>query len=66
MRLLFLPVPICMELHRIFAAPYAWSPASCRVLEEASYLLESRLRATAFKAGKIVDQFLHASANPDL
>ena len=41
-------------LTRIFALPFAWNPASCRVLEKAGYVLEGRLRRSAVKDGRIV------------
>lgn len=51
-------------LMRIYALPYAWSHASCRVLEKSGYLLEGRLRRSAVKDGKITDQFLYAYVVP--
>lgn len=49
-----------LGLHRIYALPYAWNPASCRVLEKAGYTLEGRLREASFKDGQFVDQLLYA------
>lgn len=49
-----------LELHRIFATPYAYNKASIRVLEKSGFTNEGRLRANAFKNGKIVDQFIFA------
>lgn len=51
-------------LMRLFALPFAWNPASCRVLEKAGYTLEARLRRSAIKDGRIVDQFLYAWIRP--
>jgi ribosomal-protein-alanine N-acetyltransferase len=34
-------------LMRVFAVPFAWNTASCRVLEKAGYTLEARLRNSA-------------------
>ena len=48
------------NLSRVFALPFEWNPASCRVLEKAGYQLEGRLRKNAIKDGKIIDQFLYA------
>jgi RimJ/RimL family protein N-acetyltransferase len=45
-------------LTRVFALPFAWNTASCRVLEKAGYTLEARLRRSAIKDGEITDQFL--------
>ena len=47
------------HLKRIYAMPFAWNPASCRVLEKAGYTLESRQRQAAVKDGEIIDQFLY-------
>jgi RimJ/RimL family protein N-acetyltransferase len=38
----------------------AWNPASVRVLEKAGYVLEGRLRRSALKDGKVVDQLQYA------
>lgn len=48
------------QLTRLFAVPFAYNTASCRVLEKAGYTLEARLRRSAIKDGQIVDQFLYA------
>ena len=47
-------------LTRLFALPFAYNTASCRVLEKAGYVLEARLRRSAIKDGIIVDQFQYA------
>jgi RimJ/RimL family protein N-acetyltransferase len=46
-------------LTRLFALPFAWNIASCRVLEKAGYALEARLRRSAIKDGEITDQLLY-------
>lgn len=55
-------------LTRVYALPFAWNAASCRVLEKAGYVLEARLRRSAIKDGRITDQlqyaFIHSGA-PD-
>lgn len=48
------------DLRRIYAVPYAWNPASARVLEKAGYRLEGRMRQSAIKDGQVVDQLLYA------
>ena len=48
------------KLTRIFAVPFASNQASCRVLEKAGYLLEGRLRRSAIKDGRIIDQLQYA------
>ena len=45
------------RLTRLFAVPFAYNTASCRVLEKAGYVLEARLRRSAIKDGQVVDQF---------
>ncbi len=47
-------------LTRIFALPFASNVGSCRVLEKAGYVLEARLRRSAIKNGRIVDQCQYA------
>lgn len=47
-------------LKRVYATPYEWSSASCRVLEKAGFTLEGRLRSSAFKDGQVIDQLLYA------
>ncbi len=48
------------KLNRIFAGPYVGNSASARVLEKAGFVLEGTLRASVFKDGKVLDQFLYA------
>ena len=47
-------------LTRVYAVPFAWNAASCRVLEKAGYVLEGRLRRSAVKDGRITDQLQYA------
>lgn len=47
-------------LTRVYALPFAWNAASCRVLEKAGYVVESRLRRSAIKDGRITDQVQYA------
>ncbi len=51
-------------LVRIFAGVFEWNPASARVLEKAGYVFEGRLRKSAIKDGKIIDQVLYAIVRP--
>ncbi len=53
------------DLTRVYALPYAWNAASCRVLAKAGYVLEGRLRKSARKDGEITDQFLWAFVTAD-
>ncbi len=52
-------------LTRIYALPFAWNAASCRVLEKAGYRLEARLRRSAIKNGVITDQLRCAFIVPE-
>jgi ribosomal-protein-alanine N-acetyltransferase len=47
-------------LHRVYAVPYEPNKASHRVLEKAGYTLEGRMRKSAIKDGRIIDQFMYA------
>ncbi|MFO0985007.1 MAG: GNAT family N-acetyltransferase [Planctomycetota bacterium] len=49
------------RLTRVYALPFEWSHASCRVLEKAGFVLEGRLRRSAIKDGKVIDQLMYAS-----
>jgi len=53
-------------LTRVFAVPFAHNTASCRVLEKAGYVLEGRLRRSAIKDGRILDQLQYAFIKPEL
>src|SRR5262245_56865227 len=50
---------------RVYALPFAWNAASCRVLEKAGYVLEARLRRSAIKNGQITDQMQYAFVVPE-
>jgi RimJ/RimL family protein N-acetyltransferase len=52
-------------LTRVYALPFAWNTASCRVLEKNGYVLEGRLRRSAIKDGVITDQLQYAFVVPD-
>jgi RimJ/RimL family protein N-acetyltransferase len=52
-------------LTRLFALPFAYNIGSCRVLEKAGYSLEARLRRSAIKDGRIVDQMQYAYVAPE-
>ncbi|MQA30069.1 MAG: GNAT family N-acetyltransferase [Luteitalea sp.] len=51
-------------LTRVFALPFAFNVASCRVLDKAGYVLEARLHRSAIKDGTIVDQLQYAFVAP--
>jgi [ribosomal protein S5]-alanine N-acetyltransferase len=49
-----------LELLRLYAMPFAENTASCRVLEKAGFVREGVLRASAVKAGRVMDQARYA------
>ena len=53
------------KLTRLYALPFAWNEASCRVLEKAGYTLEARLRRSAIKNGVITDQLQYSFVVPE-
>ena len=48
------------DIIRIFAEPFAYHIASCRVLEKAGFELEGTLRNNAVKKNKILDMKMYA------
>ncbi|MBD5444795.1 MAG: GNAT family N-acetyltransferase, partial [Lachnospiraceae bacterium] len=48
------------DIIRIFAEPFAYNMASCRVLEKAGFQFEGLLRNNAFKNGKVVDMKMYS------
>ena len=52
------------DIIRIFAEPYAFNNASCRVLEKAGFQFEGVLRQNAIKNGQPVDMRMYAILKP--
>ncbi len=52
-------------LTRLYAMPFAWNGASCRVLEKAGYVLEAHLHRSAVKDGIVTDQKQYAFIVPE-
>jgi RimJ/RimL family protein N-acetyltransferase len=48
------------HLTRVYAVPFEWNAASIRVLEKAGYACEGRMRRSAIKDGRVIDQMLYA------
>ena len=48
------------SLERIYATPFHWNGASCRVLEKASFNKEGVMRRAALKSGVLADLPLYA------
>jgi len=50
------------DVCRVYATVFEWNRASVRLLEQAGYVLEARLRKSVAKDGRTIDQFLFAHA----
>ena len=48
------------DLLRIYAEPFSYNSASCRVLEKAGFRYEGTLKNNAFKNGKLLDMKLYS------
>lgn len=48
------------DIIRIYAEPFAYNTASCRVLEKADFVYEGTLRNNAVKNGKVIDMKMYA------
>lgn len=48
------------DIIRIFAEPFAYNTASCRVLEKSGFYLEGCLRNNAVKNGKVLDMKMYS------
>ena len=53
------------DIIRIYAEPFAYNAASCRVLEKAGFRLEGTLRSNAVKNGKVLDMKMYALLRED-
>lgn len=48
------------DIIRIFAEPFAYNKASCRILEKAGFQFEGVLRNNAVKDGKVLDMHMYS------
>jgi RimJ/RimL family protein N-acetyltransferase len=48
------------DVIRIFAEPFAYNTASCRVLEKAGFQFEGLLRSNAVKDGNVIDMKMYS------
>ena len=48
------------DIIRIYAEPFEYNIASCRVLEKVGFLYEGTLRNNAVKNGKIIDMKMYS------
>ena len=53
------------DILRIYAEPFAYNTASCRVLEKAGFQYEGTLRNNAIKNGKILDTKMYSRLKSD-
>lgn len=54
------------DMIRIYAEPFAYNTASCRVLEKAGFHYEGTLRSNAVKNGKVIDMKLYSLLKTDM
>jgi len=54
------------DMIRIYAEPFAYNTASCRVLEKAGFQYEGTLRSNAVKNGKVIDIKMYSKIRKDL
>lgn len=48
------------DILRIFADPFSYNDASCRILEKAGFVYEGTLRKNAVKNGKVMDMKMYS------
>lgn len=53
------------DILRIFAEPFAYNAASCRILEKAGFTFEGTMRHNAVKNGEIIDMKMYALIKDD-
>ncbi len=54
------------DIIRIYAEPFAYNEASCRVLEKAGFQYEGTLRSNAVKNGKVIDMKMYSLLKADI
>jgi RimJ/RimL family protein N-acetyltransferase len=52
------------SLERLYACVFATNPASARVLSNAGYHFEGRMRRAVIKDGRVLDQLVYAALRP--
>lgn len=53
------------DMIRIYAEPFAYNTASCRVLEKAGFHYEGTLRSNAVKNGRVIDMKMYSLLRTD-
>ena len=54
------------DIIRIYAEPFAYNTASCRVLEKAGFQYEGTLRSNAVKNGRVIDMKMYSLLKEEL
>lgn len=54
------------DIIRIYAEPFAYNIASCRVLEKAGFICEGTLRSNAVKNGKVLDVKMYSKLKTEM
>src|SRR5699024_12869206 len=54
------------DIIRIFAEPFAYNIASCRVLEKSGFQYEGTLRSNAVKNGQVLDMKMYSLIKSDI
>lgn len=54
------------DIIRIYAEPFAYNAASCRVLEKAGFHYEGTLRSNAVKNGNVIDMKMYSLLKTDI
>lgn len=54
------------DIIRIYAEPFAYNAASCRVLEKAGFHFEGTLRSNAVKNGTVIDMKMYSKLKTDM
>lgn len=54
------------DIIRIYAEPFAYNIASCRVLEKAGFTCEGTLRSNAVKNGKVLDMKMYSKLKTEM
>lgn len=49
------------DIIRIFAEPFAYNAASCRILEKSGFICEGILRSNAVKNGQVIDMKVYSN-----
>lgn len=55
-----------IDIIRIYAEPFAYNTASCRVLEKAGFQCEGTLRSNAVKNGKVLDMKMYSKIKAEM